>query len=329
MAPRHHGTTAPLPRLDEEICRFLVRFPGARPDAIVAWTGASPDGIRKALRRLTAHRMVQRVQRQLELTAPDGTVRESTGTVWTVTRRGAGLAGTWRVPGTDAHVSLDAGGVSRALADHAAGVAGLGAWYRRAGFDVGGEREVVSLERPSNLGMGRGVSRQLASMWTVTVAGQPGVHPPDLVAVGRDPQTGEPVRFAIELERACKDQGAYTSVIAAYLAADLPQVWHVRSRRTWDRLSASVRSLGLTWGPSPARGICVTTDGRVRMQGWAPGRVLSDAASWAAGRNVPRTVPAGLDQFTMPVTLDAWRLGTVVDPEVEPLWEPIRMVQAA
>src|SRR4051794_11526941 len=161
-----------LTRLDACVARFLVRYPGARVDALVAATGASPDGIRKSLRRLTAHRMVQRLQRQIDLRGADNQIRETTAGVWCVTKRGARLAGTWRTPGSGMQVSLEAGGVARNLADHMAGVAGLAAWYGQW-FEVGSEREVLSLERPSNLGGGL-VKTQLASYWSVRIPGQPG-----------------------------------------------------------------------------------------------------------------------------------------------------------
>lgn len=333
---RHPGTPAPLTRLDGEVARYLTRFPGARPDAICAWTGASPDGTRKALRRLVAHRMVRRVQRQLELRAAGGMVRETTAGVWVATPRGARLAGTWRTPGSGMQVTLEAGGVSRAMADHLTGVAGLAAWYRHGvigpdgahrGFEVGGEREVLSLERPSNLsGI---VTAQLTSYWSVSIPGRRGVHPPDLVAVGRHPQTGEPVRFAIELERATKEVTEYREVLAAYRDAHLPVVWHVLHRRTWERLTKAAAGVGHQWSPSPAPGVNVSSDGMLRMQGWAPGKVLADVSTWAPRWNLPGTIPAGLDAYATPQELDTWRQGRVVPHDQEPLWTPLEMWDAA
>ncbi len=153
MAPRY---LTELTRLDVEVVRFCVRFPGCRPEAITAWCGASHDGIRKSLRRLMAHKMVRQRVLQLDLVGADRSIRETTARVWLATGRGARLAGTWRVPGSGMQVSLDAGSVSHWLGNHQAGVASLAAWYRhgvvspdgvRRGFEVGGEREVLSLER--------------------------------------------------------------------------------------------------------------------------------------------------------------------------------------
>ncbi|WP_273652974.1 hypothetical protein [Cellulomonas fimi] len=137
------------------------------------------------------------------------------------------------------------------------------------------------------------------------------------------------MRFAVELERAIKEQADYDAVVAAYRDAGLPQVWHVLSARTAERLAKAAQRAGFQWAPSPTRGVNVSTDGLFRMQGWRSGRVLSNTASWAPRLNFPASFPAALDAYVFPQKLDAWRGGTIVDPSAEPLWEPLPMYDAA
>ncbi|MBT0995480.1 hypothetical protein KIN34_14430 [Cellulomonas sp. DKR-3] len=317
MAPRHQ-----LTRLDIELLRLLTRAGYIRPDACVGHLGASPWGIRKSFRRLQDDRLVRAVPVALDLHDSHGVLRATVATVWTATGRGARILDPHVVPGTDAHVQLGAPKVSRSMAQHTVGASALAAAYRRAGFQVAFERDIRTLEQPSAIG-GRPV--QTVSAWTVQVGiGMRGVRPPDLGLV--DPAG---TRWACELERTTNRKAAdYRDIVMAWHAAGLGQVWHVQREKAWRELIAGVQAAGLQWGPSPAPGVNMTVDGRVRVTGWAPGRILAGPASWAWEQNSTTRPPAGFRTPTEPFVLDSWRQGTVVDPHA-PLWEPNRELRAA
>ncbi len=322
MAPRHPGT---LQKLDVEVLRFLVRAGMARPDAVVAWTGASPWTIRASYRRLAARELVRARPVTLQLRDPHGTVRESSATVWAATKAGSNIlqAMPHVVPGTTVRTALGAPKTSPHMGDHTVGAAHLAAWYRAAGVgDVAFERDIVKLERPSNVA---GQPRQTLVAWTVTVPGMRGVHPPDLGVV-HDGQ-----RYAIELERKEGEKDTYIALLAAYRDARVGLIWHVGNKLAWTRLLEAAAFVGTRWSAASPQGVNVSADGLLRMQGWGPGRVLAGPASWATGRNFPAVPPAGFPAPVEPVRLDTWRLGTVVDPHapLHDLWAPADMLEAA
>ncbi len=315
MAPRHQ--TFPL---DLEILRYLTRAGYARPDAVVAWTGASAWGVRKAYRRLADAGMVRADPVPLDLRDAHGAVRATVATAWTATGRGANSLGAHHVPGTEHYVELGPPRVGPAMARHTVGAAGLAAAYRRAGFQVAFERDVVALERPTVIG-----ARQLGVIgaWTVQVTPtMRGVRPPDL-GVMRDGQ-----KYVVELERTTNRSASdYTEIVSAWAGAGFGQVWHVERERTWKQLLAGMEAAGIRLRGTGTAGVAATEDGSVRVAGWVPGRVLAGPATWAPtpGELVP---PVGFAPPAEPVVLDAWRQGTIVDTEA-PLWEPVRMIQAA
>ena len=322
MAPRHPG---PLQKLDVEVLRFLVRAGMARPDALVAWTGASPWTIRASYRRLTGRELVRARPVTMQLRDANGTVRESAATVWAATKAGSTLlrAMPHFVPGTTVRTSLGAPKTSPHMADHTVGAAHLAAWYRGAGVgEVAFERDIVRLERPSAIA---GQPRQTVVAWTVTVPGMRGVHPPDLGVV-HDGQL-----FAVELERKEGERDNYVALLAAYRDVGIGLIWHVATKLSWTRLHEAASYIGTRWGASPGRGVNMSADGMLRIQGWAPGRVLAGPASWATAGNIPAAPPAGFPSPGVPVKLDNWRLGTVVDPHApqQNLWEPADVLDAA
>ncbi|MGV8979193.1 MAG: hypothetical protein ACOH17_14230 [Cellulomonas sp.] len=309
-----------LTPLDRELVLFLARFTYGRGAHLVGWTGASPDGVRKSIRRLLEGRFIARETVAADLRDSQGHIRSTTTTVYRATKRGANQIGRWRIPGTELTVHVEPLKPSTTMANHILGVADLAVWYRRHGLDVGGEREVLSVEKPTVIGVG--AKRQLVSHWTISIPGKVGVHPPDAVAVGQDGSM-----WALELERTRKTVQEYSDVIAAYRAVGIGQVWHVLGRTTAEALWAGAALAGVRWGPSPYPGANVSTDGLVRLQGWAPSRSLGRTSSWAAAGMWPTSSPAGLPVgVTGPVVLDAWRQGTVVDPDAVALWEPLKMV---
>ncbi|MBD8059036.1 hypothetical protein IC607_08650 [Cellulomonas sp. JH27-2] len=316
-APQHRTE---LTRLDFELLRALVRFGYMRPDAAVGYLGASTYGVRKSWRRLHAVGAVRADPVPLDLVAADGAMRATTATAWTATSRGAGLLGPHHVPGTELRVTLGPPRPSPAMARHTVGVAHLAAWYRRSGFEVTSERDILSLERPTKIGERR---VQVVTSWTVSIPGKLGVHPPDLGAV--DAIGGQ---WAVELERKTGTVNDYADIVGAYQAAGLGQIWHVLSQKSAKRLVAAASRRGIQWGPPPARGVFASTDGLVRLQGWLPGRLLAGPETWKVERNFPTTAPAGLPLPSQPARLDTWRQGTVVDPEAG-LWEPVEMWDAA
>ncbi|WP_448058732.1 hypothetical protein [Cellulomonas hominis] len=302
-----------LTRLDTEALRFIDRFHMVRAFHVVAWTGASPWTVRDRLGNLARAGLVR--PRTVSVDLRDGTtIRESLAGVWQVTGRGADRAGTWIVPGTGGvTVSMPARRPSALITHHVLGVADLAVWYRRFGYAVAAEREILSLERATALAP----ERLMLSSWTVPVPGRMGVHPPDMGVVHPDGS-----RWAIELERATKTVTDYAEVMAAYRDASLGQVWHVLRGPTVRRLREAAERIGVAWGPEPARGVIASNDGLIRLQGWLPGRVaLRNPATWA--RQVPRrALPGGIAvPFDVPDGLPdlaaAWRRGVPIDVNAE------------
>jgi len=320
MSRTDDNRAAALTPLDREVLTLLCRFTLARGHHVVGWTGCSPDGARKSIRRLTAGRFIARETVAADLLDGNGHIRSTTCTVYRATVRGASQIGKWRIPGTELNVHVDPIRPAPSMANHILGVADLAVWYRRFGFDVGGEREVLSVERPSVIGVGP--KRQLIAHWTTRIPGRVGVHPPDLVACGQDG-----TEWAIELERTKKTVQEYADVIASYRAQGIGQVWHVLGRGTGQMLGQAGVRVGVQWGTPPYPGVNVSTDGLVRLQGWAPGVSLGRTSSWAPKGLWPVQAPAGLPVgVTGPVILDRWRQGSIVDPDQEQLWEPLKMV---
>ncbi|MGV8977260.1 MAG: hypothetical protein ACOH17_04380 [Cellulomonas sp.] len=246
------------------------------------------------------------------------TLRETVATVYWATPRGAAVLVPARVAGTGVRVALAARGrPSLALAAHTCGVAELASWYRRSGFSVAAERQIVSLERPTPVA-GRKVQNIVA--WTVKVPGAVGVHPPDLGAVDKDGG-----RWAVELERdRSKTVIDYLGILGAYRASSTirGQVWHVLVPATSAKIHTAAQRLGFQWAPAQAgAGLMVTTCGTLRMARWRPGTSLDGPASWAERLNFPAGAPAGLDAVAGPDTRDQWRQGTTVDVMAD-LWEP-------
>ena len=290
--------------LDREILQFLLRFTYARGHHVAGWTGASGYTVQERLAFLSSLGMVDRFQQSLELVDENRMVRRTVATVWEVTAKGAAAAGAWVVPGTgDLITTLPAPRSSRLMANHIVGVADLAVWYRRFGFDVAAEREILSLERPSRLTP----DREVYSFWSVPVPGRVGIHPPDLGAVAHD-QT----MWAVELERATKSVSDYTEVIGAYQQAGMGQVWHVLSNATATRIAKACQRLGIRATPTPA-GANVSEDGLFRLQGWLPGRMgLSGPATWK--KQWPGSAPAGLSvPREKPDLSSSWRRGGVVN----------------
>lgn len=319
MAPRHPD----LQQLDIAVLRFLVRAGLARADALVTWTGASPWTIRASLRRLTAHDLVRSRRVTMQLLGADGRLREAAVFTWTATKAGATVLKPFphHVPGTEMRLHLGAPKVAASMVDHTCGVAGLAAWYAYYGMgDIAFERDIVRLERPNTIA---GQRRQTVVAWTVTVPGMRGVHPPDLAVVLPDGR-----KYAIELERKVADD--YAPLLRAYQQAGIGMIWHVQTKLAWTRLIDAAARSAIQWGPSPAPGVNVSVDGQLRIQGWAPGKVLGGPATWATVGNVPMAPPAG---FPAPVALvdrsASWRLGRTVDPDVEALWAPVDLIDAA
>lgn len=298
-----------LTPLDVEVLRFLLRFTYVRGHHVAGWTGASPYTVQERLTLLSEMGMVRKRVQSVDLIDKSGQIVQTIAHTWECTPKGASLVGEWVVPGTGGKtVTLPAPKPSHLMAHHILGVADLAVWYRRSGLEVAGEREILSLERPSSLP--NQAARKVYSYWTVRVPGRMGVHPPDLGAV--DTFGGQ---WAVELERAQKTEVEYADVIAAYGTAGIGQVWHVLSRVTWERLIAASARCGVTWGPSPARGVNVSSDGLLRVQGWRPGRTgLSAPSTW---RNQwPATTPGALPALPEPPDLSkSWRRGRIVDPE--------------
>ena len=298
--------TSVLP-IDVEVVRAALRFTAIRPVHAVAMAGGSPWTVRSSLRRLTHDGMLAPRHTVIELTDRDGRTRSTPTVVYVATPRGAAHAGSWFVPGYDDAVSLPAPRPSAALASHIDGVASLAAWYRHFGYQVVAEREIVSLERPSRITP----DRQVLSQWAVTT--QRGVlHPPDLIAV-----TGSGRALAVELERATRNVADYLDVVGAYQAAGVAQVWHVLSSATAQRLARACHRLGIKVAPTPF-GVNVSEDGMFRLQAWLPGRAAGGGPeTWATSRNFPHAPPAGIAVPTpLPDLSQAWRRGSVVDPNV-------------
>lgn len=296
-----------LSALDVQILQFLVRFTFARGYQVAGWTGASPAYVRNRLTLLADGGFVTRYVQSVDLLGDDGTVRRGTATVWEATTKGTDAAGEWEVPGTGGvRTSLAAPKLSPLMANHVLGVADLACWYRQFGFQVAAEREILSLEKDTKLAPGRAV----ISAWTVPVVGRPGVHPPDLGAVGADGRM-----WAVELERAVKTVQEYTDVIRAYQAVGMGQVWHVLGQATARRLQEACLRAGVTWGTSPQPGVLVSADGAVRLQGWLPGRARLRLNQWRA--QFPITPPAGLPVKGRPDLSVTWRAGNRIDIDSE------------
>lgn len=300
-------TPASLLPIDVEIVRMATRFTAVRPMHLVAWTGASPWTVRAGLRRLTDSGLIRTAPVILHLRDATGQVRAMSTTVYVATSAGAKAAGSWTVAGYDDLVSLSAPRPSAATADHTSAVADLACWYRRSGFEIVAEREIVSMERPTKLGRGR----PPAVAWTTAISPiGGGVHPPDLVACAAD---GTP--WAVELERARKPVATYKEVIGAYHQIGRGQVWHVGSAATGKRIHDACAQLGIPL--APRAGMYLSPDGLVRMQLWTPAPSAGGGPeTWGARRWVPAQAPAGLPTPAVRPDLTAsWKLGAIVDPE--------------
>lgn len=312
VASRHGGVTRArtLSSLDIEIIQFLTRFQIARGHHITGWTGGSPHTITRRLSHLAAAKLIRSYPVAITLRHPDGTLRDTQCHVWSATGKGATLAGDWLVPGTGGmRAQVPVRSFSRQQSDHILGVVDLAVWYRRTGFEVASEREILSLERATNFDP----ERPVQSFWSTTIPGRSAIHPPDMGAVSPDG-----TMWAIELERALKTVDDYRDVISAYRAAGRGQIWHVARQPTSRRLIEACKRLGVQWGPSPVAGVMVSHDGLIRFQGWLPGRSgLRGPATW---KNLwPRSAPAGLPTPTEPPDLTAtWRQGRIVDINDEP-----------
>lgn len=300
-----------LSTLDVEILRFLTRFQIARPHHVAGWTGASPHTVARRLRVLAEQGLARKYVTSIALRGTDGAVRDTTCTVWTATGAGAGLIGSWTVPGFDEPITLPAPRISHLTTHHTIGVADLAVWYRQVGFTLIAEREILSLERPNLLN--RSASRPTAKQfWSTTIPGRTGIHPPDLGAVAPDGGM-----WCVELERATKTVGEYEDIIRAYQKENVGQVWHILTQATAKRVQEACRRLGEPLAADPVGGVLVSRSGLIRLQGWLPGRAgLAGPTTWT--RQFPRSSPAGIPvPAERPDLTASWRTGRVVDVEAD------------
>ena len=120
----------------------------------------------------------------------------------------------------------------------------------------------------------------------------------------------------------------YRDLILAWQGAGLGQVWHIEREKTWRSFLKGAVAAGVQWAASPEPGVNVSVDRLVRVQGWAPGRVLDGPATWAYERAFPQTPPAGFPAPVVAPALDSWRSGSLVDRDAE-VWEPEHELRAA
>lgn len=335
-APRKAKRTA-LNDLDREILRFILRFGMIRSHHAYQWSGASPYTIREHLKKLSGRGFIADTVVQVDLRDPaTQKIKSTQAHVWICTGKGADRVPEWRPVGygPDISLHLPATSNSRLLAHHMLGVVDLACWYRRYGYQVVAEREIRSLEllMPAGPKGMKNADRKrhatVAPVWSVTIPGRPGIHPPDLGVVGPDGS-----RWAVELERATKTVQDYTAIMGAYRAAGIGQVWHVLAGVTGKRLMEAATRNGIVWGPPPLTGVVASDDARVRLQGWMPATTMGGVrhGDWIRGtrRRVGGRItiieerpaqmsphpPAGLPGGLVPssVLQQEWALGREID----------------
>lgn len=270
--------TSPRP-LDLEILRFVTRFGVTRAWHVAAWTGAGAWTVEERLRELRRAGLLSVMDAPADLwDATQGVTRPTLVPVWVPTARGARLAGPVTVPGTNRVVAPRTTRPSPPTAVQTIPMVDLAVWYRAFGYGVVAPRELRSTElRPAYRR-----DHPVEGTWATTATTLDGLlegggrHAVHLPTLGVIHPSG--ALWAVELETAPRKVSTYRQIIGSTRAAGLGLVWHTASQTAGRRILRAGTLAGLRWVPHPTRrGVTMTPDGLVRVQGWRHGPVGLDA----------------------------------------------------
>lgn len=276
--------------LDVEILRFISRFQYVRSCHVAEWTGASGWTIRHRLRGMVDRGEIIGNRVGVDLRDPlSGEIRPSATQIWQATAAGGRVAGEWAVPGHQKPVSFPRGAraASYLTAANVLGMADLGVWYRRAGFNLISQREIISCERDFVLTPDRTPTR----FWAAKLDRRTGLHVPSLGVAAPGGSL-----WVVELVQSQRTVAEYLEILRAFRNDGVGMVVHVRGKVASGRILTACKQAGYRWAEPPAPGVALSTDGMIRLQGYAPWTSVRPGEGPGRWPKMYRPMPAGFPE---------------------------------